>query len=367
MTLHKLSDRERSVGTPGVVDATGWEVRTRTDDEKVGKVQEVLVEDSGKARYLDVDLGLFSKRVLVPFERTTADSGDEIVWVNGFDKDGFKDIPEYDGDLARLNADYHAGLQRDYSAAEAASGTAAGGTAGPGRMSTAPGSGSTIPRGAEGAAASGIGSTTAHGARSAEAERRADEAEKRAEAAENRAEEEKKRAEEEKKRAKEEEKRAERDEKQAEKRAEEEADRVEETREASPVGDSQLGRLGEMSDYEVADYHEDVRGWDVVASDERKIGEVKDLVADTAAMKVRYLDVELGRDYRRSDDEGRVLVPIEHVRVLKDPKSVRLDSLGSGQARDIPTHRGTYDRAYETRVEQVFPRSTTRNPTDHRR
>jgi photosynthetic reaction center H subunit len=339
MALHKLSDRERPAGGSLAVDVRDWDVRTRNDDEDVGKVRDVLVEDTGEARYFDVDLGIFSKRVLVPVERTTSDAANEVVWVDGFTKDRFEDIPKYDGDVARLNADYREGLLRGYTAAETGSGPTAGGAAAAGGFSTAPGSGSTV-----------------HGARSEEAHRRADAAEQRADAAEHRAEEEKKRAKEEEKRAKEE-----------EKRAEKEEERVEETREASPVGDSQLGRLGEMSDYEVADYHEDVRGWDVVASDDRKIGEVKDLVADTTAMKVRYLDVELESDFRRADDEGRVLVPIEHARILKDPKSVRIDSLGSGQAREIPTHRGTYDRAYETRVAQVFPRSTTRNPTDQRR
>ena len=342
MTLHKLSDRDRPAGGSRTVDVRDWNVRTRGDDEDVGKVRDVLVEDTGEARYLDVDLGIFRKRVLVPVERTNADAADEVVWVDGITKDGFKDIPKYDGDIARLNADYREGLLRGYSAAETSSGSTAGGA-------TAAGSGSTMGRGAD-------GGTNVHRARSEEAERRA-------EVAEGRSEEEKRRAKEEEKRAKEEKKRAEKE----EERAEEEAERVEDTRGASPVGDSNLGRLGEMSDYEVADYHEDVRGWDVVASDDRKIGEVKDLVADTSAMKVRYLDVELGRDFRRADDEGRVLVPIEHARILKDPKSVRVDSVGSGQARDIPTHRGTYDRDYETRVEQVFPRSTTRNPTDHRR
>jgi photosynthetic reaction center H subunit len=338
MALHKLSDRERPAGATGAVDVRDWKVRTRSDDEDVGKVRDVLIEDTGEARYFDVDLGIFSKRVLVPVERTTSDAANEVVWVDGFTKDRFEDIPKYDGDIARLNADYREGLLRGYSAPGAGAGPAAGGAA-TGGISTAPGSGSTV-----------------HEARSEEAHRRADAAEQRADAAEHRAEEEKKRAKEEEKRAEEE-----------EKRAEKEAERVEETREASPVGDSQLGRLGEMSDFEVADYHEDVRGWDVVASDDRTIGEVKDLVADTAAMKVRYLDIELESDFRRADDEGRVLVPIEHVRILKDPKAVRLDSLGSGQARDIPTHRGTYDRDYQTRVAQVFPRSTTRNPTDQRR
>jgi photosynthetic reaction center H subunit len=355
MALHKLSDRERPAGGSLSVDVRDWDVRTRNDDEDVGKVRDVLVEDTGEARYFDVDLGIFSKRVLVPVERTTSDAANEVVWVDGFTKDRFEDIPKYDGDIDRLNADYREGLLRGYSSAGSTTGPTAGGTMGAGTMSTAPGSGSTV-GGADRTTGPGAGRTAAHDARSDEAHRRADAAEQRAEAAEDRAEHEKERAKEEEKRAKEE-----------EKRAEEEKDRVEETREASPVGDSQLGRLGEMSDYEVADYHEDVRGWDVVASDDRTIGEVKDLVADTAAMKVRYLDIELKRDFRRSDDEGRVLIPIQHARILKDPKSVRIDSLGSGQARDIPTHRGTYDRAYETRVEQVFPRSTTRNPTDHRR
>jgi photosynthetic reaction center H subunit len=352
MALHKLSDRERPAAGSRTVDVRDWNVRTRNDDEDVGKVRDVLVEDTGEARYFDVDLGIFSKRVLIPVERTTADSANEVVWVDGFTKDRFEDIPKYDGDIARLNADYREGLLRGYSSPGSGAGATAGGAMGAGTMSTAPGSGSTV-GGADRTTGPGAGRASVHDARSDEAERGSG---ARADAAEDRAEHEKERAKEEEKRAKEE-----------EKRAEEEKERVEETREASPVGDSQLGRLGEMSDYEVADYHEDVRGWDVVASDDRKIGEVKDLVADTAAMKVRYLDIEIERDFRRTDEEGRVLVPIEHARILKDPKSVRIDSIGSGQARDIPTHRGTYDRAYESRVEQVFPRSTTRNPTDQRR
>jgi photosynthetic reaction center H subunit len=282
MALHKLSDREELAGGAGAINASGWNVRTRRDDEKVGTVKEVLVEDSGEARYLDVDLGMFSKRVLVPVERVTTDSTDEVVWVDGLDKDGFERIPEYDGDVAKLNADYRAGLLSDYEAA---------GTAG----SAMAGAGATYGRG-------GI--------------------------------------------------------------TEEESDRLEDTRKASPSGDPQLARIGELSDYEVADHHPDVRGWDVVASDNRKIGDVKDLIADTTSMKVRYLDIELDDEFRRSDDESRVLVPIDQARLIEDDDIVRLDGMGSTQARDIPAHRGTFDRDYQTRVASVFPGDTTRRPTD---
>jgi photosynthetic reaction center H subunit len=281
MTLHRLSDREGTAGRTGALDARGWEVRTRADNEDVGKVKDVLVEDTGEAQYLDVDLGVFRKRVLVPFERVTTDSADEVVWVTGFDKHGFERIPDYDGDLAKLNADYRAGLLRDYSAA------------------------------ASGATMTDTGTVRDRGGRDDEV-----------------------------------------------------AERIEDTRTASPAGDSRLARISELSDFEVADHHPDVRGWDVVASDGQKIGDVKDLVADTAAMKVRYLDVELDKDYRRTDEESRVLVPIEHAHLIEDDDVVRLDAMGSQQARDIPTHRGTFDREYEARVTRVFPTDATRDRTN---
>jgi photosynthetic reaction center H subunit len=284
MTLHRISDREEPAGGAGAVNARGWEVRTRLDNEDVGKVKDVLIEDTGEARYLDVDLGIFSKRVLVPVERVTTDAADEVVWVDGFDKDGFERIPEYDGDVAKLNADYRAGLMRDYSAAEES-------------ISTSPRAGAYAGRETD------------------------DDA----------------------------------------------AERLEDIRTASPAGDSRLARVGELSDYEVADHHPDIRGWDVVASDDRKIGDVKELIADTSAMKVRYLDIELDSDYRRSDEESRVLVPIEHARFIEDDDVVRLDAVASHQARDIPAHRGTFDRDYEGRVTRMFPPDAMGDPNNPRR
>jgi photosynthetic reaction center H subunit len=284
MTLHRISDREDSTGRTGAIDARGWEVRTRTDDEDVGKVKDVLVEDSGEARYLDVDLGLFRKRVLVPVERVSTDPAEEVVWVTGFNKDGFERIPDYDGDLAKLNADYRAGLLREYSAAAA------------------------------GTTMAGTGAVRGRSDRDDDA-----------------------------------------------------AERAEDIRTASPAGDSRLARVSELSDYEVADHHPDVRGWDVVASDGHKIGDVKDLVADTGAMKVRYLDIELQKEFRRSDDESRVLVPIEHARLNDDDDIVRLDAVASGQARDIPAHRGSFDREYEGRITRMFPPDATRDSTSRRR
>jgi uncharacterized protein (TIGR02271 family) len=53
----------------------------------------------------------------------------------------------------------------------------------------------------------------------------------------------------------------------------------------------QYARMSELGDYRVSDEDPDPRGWSVVGRDGATIGRVEDLIVDTAAMKVRYLDV----------------------------------------------------------------------------
>ncbi|WP_158796183.1 PRC-barrel domain-containing protein [Pedobacter sp. L105] len=66
------------------------------------------------------------------------------------------------------------------------------------------------------------------------------------------------------------------------------------------------------SDYEIADDQPDISGWRIADSSGSEIGEVKDLIFDSNAGKVRYLissiDVDADRD---GDKETRVvLIPI---------------------------------------------------------
>lgn len=57
----------------------------------------------------------------------------------------------------------------------------------------------------------------------------------------------------------------------------------------------------ELRGFEIVEGDPDVRGWAVVGRDGRRIGEVRDLLADSEDPAVRYLDVRL--DHR--PDEGR--------------------------------------------------------------
>ena len=60
------------------------------------------------------------------------------------------------------------------------------------------------------------------------------------------------------------------------------------------------GRLVPLSEllhnHRIASGDPDVRGWEVVGSDGRKLGRVHDLLVDTGSQRVRYLDVELDRE-----------------------------------------------------------------------
>ena len=78
--------------------------------------------------------------------------------------------------------------------------------------------------------------------------------------------------------------------------------------------------------WEVAEGEQDVRGWTVVTADQRKIGEVDDLLADPVAMKVRYLTVEVDAAARGSQSDRTIRVPIERARLHEAERQVVLDT-----------------------------------------
>jgi uncharacterized protein (TIGR02271 family) len=88
-------------------------------------------------------------------------------------------------------------------------------------------------------------------------------------------------------------------------------------------------------EWAVADGEPDVRGWDVVTSDQRKIGEVDDLLADPSAMKVRFLEIELDAEAAIGGNRDRtVRVPISRARIHEADRKVVLD-LGAVDLQSI--------------------------------
>lgn len=112
--------------------------------------------------------------------------------------------------------------------------------------------------------------------------------------------------------------------------------------------------LNELSDFKVAEGDPDVRGWDVITADGRRVGEVDQLMVDTQALKVRYLDVDL------EDSDRHVLVPIGRARLERDDHRVVLDQMTASEVMALPEY-GTsgLTRDYETSLRQSFDRDFT--------
>lgn len=77
------------------------------------------------------------------------------------------------------------------------------------------------------------------------------------------------------------------------------------------AGAARTQPMSQLPDFNVAAGSPDVRGWTVVAPDGSRLGTVRELMVDTAAMRVASLDVELAA----GDQRGRTTLPVESVQV----------------------------------------------------
>lgn len=115
MTLYPLSRTTNDDVLPDAAyDVRGWEVRTEPDDATVGSVDDMLVDDHGTPRYLDVELEESGRHVLVPLARAHADRDDERVWVEGLREEQLEQLPDYDHDADSVTPEYEERLEEDY-------------------------------------------------------------------------------------------------------------------------------------------------------------------------------------------------------------------------------------------------------------
>ncbi len=111
---------------------------------------------------------------------------------------------------------------------------------------------------------------------------------------------------------------------------------------------SALHRMREVEKkYKVADDDPDVRGWKVMDSTGNNIGEVDELIVDTDAMKVRYLEVDVDNSLASANDH-HILLPIGSATIDRSSKSIMVSTLNSGSLANYPAYRGeTISRDYE--------------------
>jgi hypothetical protein len=121
-----------------------------------------------------------------------------------------------------------------------------------------------------------------------------------------------------------------------------------------------LEHMSELEDYRIADDGPDIRGWRV-ATAEGRVGCVRDLLIDTAAMSVRYMDVELdapagapppaaaapaaaagpaGATARANALHRHVLVPLRIADLDEEHREVHLSTVSGAELSCLPDYRG---------------------------
>lgn len=236
MSLIPLSRRKDEDFPHGSLDVRGWKVMTSLDDERVGRVEDILLDAHGRPCYLDVDVRGARRHVLVPLSRTHADAQDETVWVDGMSRNSLDDVPAYALEPENLTPDYERRVIASYDRRQQGTMT---------------------------------------------------------------------------------------------------------QRETELPGEAIYTRLGDMEDHRVSSADSDPRGWDVVAGDGRRIGEVSELIVDRESMRARYLDCDVEEDDLEIESVDRhVLIPVERARLDGKGKKVVVDGLMSSDIAAYPVYSG---------------------------
>jgi uncharacterized protein (TIGR02271 family) len=107
MVLHKISEFDPNyLDTIQGNDIKGMGVYTQGTNDKIGTVNDALIDEKGQFRYLIVDVGfwIFGKKVLLPLGRTSIDFKADRAYT-GLTKEQAEQLPEYE-EGAAVDYDY---------------------------------------------------------------------------------------------------------------------------------------------------------------------------------------------------------------------------------------------------------------------
>ncbi len=96
-------------------DIKNYDVYAGLDDEKVGTVRDILVDDLGHLRYFVIDIGfwIFGKQVLLPIGTSRIDYTNRCVYAPTLTKEQVENLPEFDYDMVD-NVDYEERVRNVY-------------------------------------------------------------------------------------------------------------------------------------------------------------------------------------------------------------------------------------------------------------
>ncbi|MBD2246268.1 DUF2382 domain-containing protein [Nostoc sp. FACHB-888] len=132
MSLQKISEFDPDY--PNTIegnDIKGMGVYLQGTDEKIGTVNDAVVDAQGAFRYLIVDIGfwIFGKKILLPVGKSRIDSTANRVYIVGITREQAENLPEYQ-EHTTLDYDYEEQVRGGYRTRSVESSATLGSTAG---------------------------------------------------------------------------------------------------------------------------------------------------------------------------------------------------------------------------------------------
>lgn len=114
MRLRSINDAKTLKYEQGTHDLRNYTVTTSDKREKLGTVDDVLVDERGRARYVCVRGESDNRHALVPVGSAKTDSSDKRIIVTGMDRSRFGKVPTYNHDPSTIDDKYERKLTSTY-------------------------------------------------------------------------------------------------------------------------------------------------------------------------------------------------------------------------------------------------------------
>ncbi|HET7464125.1 MAG TPA: PRC-barrel domain-containing protein [Longimicrobium sp.] len=98
--------------------------------------------------------------------------------------------------------------------------------------------------------------------------------------------------------------------------------------------------LKDARDFRLPKGAPNLKGWTVYGADNEKVGTVTQMLVDTVAMKVKYLDVDVDDDLFGMVDDRHVVVPLEYAELRERSQDVWVSGLSGRDIASLPAYLG---------------------------
>ncbi|HYW07531.1 MAG TPA: PRC-barrel domain-containing protein [Longimicrobium sp.] len=105
-------------------------------------------------------------------------------------------------------------------------------------------------------------------------------------------------------------------------------------------GTPRIVPLSEARDFKLASGAPDLRAWTVFAGDNERVGEIREMLVDPDAMKVRFVSVDLADDLFNLHEDRHVLVPMEVIELRERGKDAWVQGTTAKQISVLPAYTG---------------------------